>query len=125
MVNPVSESRSAGRAKQTANTGAGVQRITALLKAPKNSPVIFRLPTAGGVDPYFCRNRSAWNEIILPTSANGFKPPVKSIVERKLGNAKGRRFIVFESALAYHNKLAAENERSTPERPAAPTEAGQ
>ena len=81
----------------------------------RNAPITFRLPPPGQVDPFWQRNRSGWNEIILPTPANGFRPPVKSIVERKPGNAKGRRFIVFESARRYFEHLLVETERETEE----------
>ena len=73
-------------------------------------PLVFRLPPSGGVDPYFNLNRSAWNEKVLPTKANRFRPPIRSIVDRKPGNAKGRRMIVFASAESYFKKLAEQTE---------------
>ncbi len=78
-------------------------------------PVLFRLPKPSQLDPFFQGNRSFWNELILPTADNGFKPPVRSIVQRKAGCAKGRRFIVFESAAAYFNRLAAQTDQEQAE----------
>ena len=76
----------------------------------RNAPLTFRLPRQGETDPYFSLNRSAWNELILPTAANSYRPPIKSIVERKPGNAKGRRLIVFASARLHFERLLAQTE---------------
>jgi hypothetical protein len=69
-------------------------------------PYSFRLPRPGTVDPYFGGARTFWNESCLACEANEFKPPVRSIVVRKKGASRGIRFILFESAKAYFEKLA-------------------
>lgn len=68
----------------------------------------FRLPKHGQLDPYFGGSRSFWNSLILPSQANGFKPPVKSFVDLKPGASRGVRFILWESALARFRRLASE-----------------
>jgi len=75
---------------------------------PTQRPIFFRLPKPGTVDPYFGGNRSFWNERILATPRNDHKPEVKSVTIRKRGARKGCKFIDFESALSYFNKLAEE-----------------
>lgn len=74
------------------------------------TPVTFRLPPAGSVDPYFGGARTFWNERVLPTPENNFKPPVKSVVVKQRGAKRGIRFIVFTSAKAYFDALAAKQE---------------
>ena len=64
-------------------------------------PVSIRLPENGTTDPYFGLRRSALNALILPTEANGFKPPVKSFVLRKKGARTGIRLIDFDSLESY------------------------
>lgn len=71
----------------------------------------FRLPKQGQVDPFFGGARSFWNERVLPTRANGFKPPIKSFVDRKPGASRGIRFILWTSALDYFRRLASEESR--------------
>ncbi len=78
----------------------------------------FRLPRPGTVDPYFGGARTFWNENCLACEANGFKPPVKSIVVRKRGATRGIRFILFESAKAYFDRLAEEQQAAVAEKEA-------
>lgn len=68
-------------------------------------PVTFRLPKLGTVDPHFGGSRTFWNERILGTEENKFKPPVKSIVVKQRGAKRGIRFISFSSAKAYFEVL--------------------
>ena len=70
-------------------------------------PFSFRLPRAGLRDPYFGQSRSGWNEIILPSAANGGNPPVQSFVRRKPGKIRGSRFILYQSAREFFEQLAA------------------
>jgi len=60
------------------------------------------------VDPIFSLNRSAWNELCLPSERNGFKPPVKSVVIKKRNARRGIRLVVFASAKSYFDRLHAE-----------------
>jgi hypothetical protein len=71
-------------------------------------PYSFRLPKPGAVDPYFGAARTFWNQRILATRENGFRPPIRSISDRKKGAVRGVRFIIFESALAYFRQLEAQ-----------------
>lgn len=99
----------------THNIGRQISPISAAARAlnppPGHTfqpPILFRLPKPGSHDPFFGGGRSFWNERILPTQANSFNPPIKSIVDRKKGAVRGVRFIVFESALAFFARLAAQ-----------------
>ncbi len=42
-------------------------------------------------------------ELVLPCAANDFKPPVRSVVLRKKGKARGIRLIDCASLMAYIN----------------------
>jgi hypothetical protein len=81
-------------------------------------PYQFRLPKPtrnnkpGEVDPWFGANRSFWNERILPTARNDYRPEVKSIVVRQRGSRRGVRFVLFDSAKAYFDKLRREHKES-------------
>ena len=70
-------------------------------------PVTFRLPKGGTNDPFFGCARTFWNQRVLPAEANNFAPPVKSIVIKQPGTKRGIRLIVYESAKAYFDALAA------------------
>ena len=60
----------------------------------ERSPVEFlRLPPPGQRCPHTGLSRSYLNDLILPTSANGHKPPVRSFVLRKRGAKSGVRII--------------------------------
>lgn len=97
-----------------------LSRVLALIAQPPTSPAAapyaFRLPKAKSTDPYFGGARGWWNARILPCEANNFSPPVKSFVDKAPGARRGVRFILFESAKEYFQKLA--NGQSTPTEPA-------
>ncbi len=82
-------------------------------------PFCFRLPKSGTTDAYFGATRSFWNDLVLPTQANGFRPQVKSVVRKQAGTRRGIRFILFESARDYFLRLAAEQSTESPECEAA------
>ncbi|MCX6923041.1 MAG: hypothetical protein NT154_07515 [Verrucomicrobia bacterium] len=46
-------------------------------------------------------SRAFLNSLILPTAANGFKPPVKSFVFRRKGARTGVRLISYDSLLSF------------------------
>ena len=69
-------------------------------------PVTFRLPKTGTVDSYFGGARPFWNDRILPSAKNNFKPEVRSISVKQPGAKRGIRFILFESAKQYFDTLA-------------------
>ena len=78
------------------------------LAAPSCRPEFIRLPRVGEKDPIFGLSRSFLNNLILPSQANGFYAPIRSISIRKRNASRGVRLIVVASALAYFEKLAAE-----------------
>ncbi len=66
-----------------------------------NRPEFIRLPRNGSKCPLTGLGRSSLNSLVLPCESNNHKPPVKSIVLRKRGNARGARLIVVDSLLDY------------------------
>lgn len=69
---------------------------------------LLRLPRSGERDAIYGQSRSAWNLLILPCKANGFKPPIKSISLRKPDATRGVRCIVAASAKKFFDGLIAE-----------------
>lgn len=66
--------------------------------APVGTPAEFmRLPASGERDPIFGLSRGYLNTLILPTCANGYRPPVVSCVLRQRGARTGVRLINIES----------------------------
>ena len=59
-----------------------------------------RLPKSGQC-PITGLTRTKLYDLISPSEANGFKPPVKSVSLRKPGQIKGTRLIVRQSLLDY------------------------
>ena len=64
-------------------------------------PEFLRLPRCGQRDVVSGLSRSGLNALILPNEENSFKPPVKSVVLRKKGAARGTRLIVAQSLRDY------------------------
>lgn len=77
--------------------------ITALQK-----PEWIRLPQNGTACAFTGLRRSQMNELVLPSAANNFKPPVRSVSLRKPGGVKGTRLIHFASLMDYLARLDAE-----------------
>ncbi len=69
-------------------------------------PEWVRLPRTGQKCPHTGLSRSALNQLVLPTNANGFKPPVHSVVLRHRGALRGTRLISFDSLCSYLAALA-------------------
>ena len=88
----------------TTNPAAPRRRQPQLL-TPPHSPVTFRSPDPGTTDPHWGCSRSWWNSKILPCASNGFKPPIRSIVDKKPAAVRGIRLIIFASAKAYFERL--------------------
>ena len=110
MISP-NDISSEGSALRTApNT------TSAHVKNPNPTPFTIRIPAPGEHDPYFGCSRTWWSEKLLPCPANGFKPPITSFTDRKPGKLKGVRFILFESAIAYFERLSAE-QSAEPKKP--------
>jgi hypothetical protein len=88
------------------NAPTPVSFTTASVQAKQNHltnivPEFIRLPKGGHLEPFTGLSRSKLNELILPSKANGFKPPVRSVSLRKTGQLRGVRLIVLESLLNY------------------------
>jgi len=66
-----------------------------------SKPEFARLPRAGQAEPYSNLRRSTLNGLILATKENGFCPPVRSIVLRRPGRARGIRLIDLNSLLTF------------------------
>ena len=78
-------------------------------------PLYIRLPRSGSKDPLFNLGRSALNNLVLPTAANGYRPPVKSLVMKSQKHAtRGIRMIVVESLAAYLQSLLPAEEVANP-----------
>jgi hypothetical protein len=58
-----------------------------------NRPEYLRLPRAGTRCPVTGLTRTALNELILPTAANGYRPPVRSFSLKRPGQIRGVRLI--------------------------------
>lgn len=69
-------------------------------------PEFIRLPHPGSRCPHTGLSRSSLNDLILPCKANGFKPPVRSVVQKKKYAVRGIRLIHFESLIDHLNSLA-------------------
>lgn len=64
-------------------------------------PEFLRLPQPGTRCPVTGLSRSYLNGLILPTEANGHRPPVKSLCLRQRGAKKGVRLISASALLFY------------------------
>lgn len=72
-------------------------------------PITIRLPKSGTACPYTGLRRSALNALILPTAANDYRPPVRSIVVKSHRYAsRGVRLIVSESLREHLATLASD-----------------
>lgn len=72
-------------------------------------PIYTRLPKSGKKCQYTKLSRSCLNSLILPTAANNYKPPVRSIVLKSNRHSRrGIRLIVLESLRAHLDSLANE-----------------
>lgn len=72
---------------------------------PTVRPEWLRLPKSGERCAHSGLSRSALNELILPSSANNYDPPVKSVSLRKPGQIRGIRLIHAASLSVYLESL--------------------
>ena len=68
-------------------------------------PHTFRIPRPKERDPFFGGARTFWLQLVLPSNANGGRPPVRSVVMKKRGTRRGTRFVLYASALAYFRRV--------------------
>ena len=73
---------------------------TQAVTAGKPLPEFVRLPRSGP-EYYTGLTRSTLNNLILPSEANGYRPPVRSVCLRKPGRARGVRLIHLDSLLTW------------------------
>lgn len=92
-----------------------IQRLAQLTTEPitvpgpaTTRPEWIRLPATNKADPVTGLKRSFLNHLILPSRANGYKPPVRSVALRRPGNVRGVRLIHLASLLEF----IAEQERT-------------
>ena len=72
------------------------------------TPYSFRLPKPNSVDPWFGGSRTFWNQQVLPCPTNGNKPTVKSVTKKQPGAKRGVRFILYQSAVEFFQRLEQE-----------------
>ena len=75
-------------------------------------PEYIRLPRPDARDRLTGLSRSTLAELAVPGKANGFKPPVKSLVVKKRGAVRGIRLINYDSLLDHLKKLEADSAKS-------------
>ena len=80
-----------------------------LINGDPHPAVLLRLPKSGERCPVTGLSRSKLNTLILPSRANGFKPPVRSISLKQRGAVRGVRLIPAEGLLDYLLGLSSEN----------------
>ena len=68
--------------------------------ANEKHPEWIRLPVKGKC-PYSALSRSTLYNLISASASNGYRPPVKSIVLRRRGAARGVRLISYDSLMEY------------------------
>lgn len=69
---------------------------------PRAAQVEFlRLPKSGARCPVTGLSRSMMNALILPTAENDHRPPVRSVVLRRQGCARGIRLVDAQSLIAF------------------------
>jgi hypothetical protein len=64
-------------------------------------PAYIRLPRAGTRCPLTGLSRTALNELILPSAANGYRPPVRSYSLKRPGQIRGVRLISLPDLLRH------------------------
>ena len=80
-------------------------------KPGEKNPEWIRLPTKGKC-PYTGLSRSSLYNLVGANASNNHRPPVKSIVLRRRGAARGVRLISYDSLMEY---IADEAKRQHPE----------
>ena len=71
---------------------------------PSEKPEWIRLPKPKARCTYTGLSRSTMNELVIPSEANSYLPPVRSAVIKKRGAMRGIRLISFDSLMAYIDK---------------------
>ncbi len=82
----------------------------------QSTPVWARVPRAGERDPICGFGKTKICELILPSPANGFRPPVKSISVKRRGATRGVRLWHVPSMLEFLANLLAEQGTNAPSK---------
>jgi hypothetical protein len=69
------------------------------------TPEWIRLPKPRERCPYCSLSRTSLSELVVPSPANDFRPPVKSIVKKWPRATRGIRLINLRSLLDYLNSM--------------------
>ncbi len=69
-------------------------------------PAYIRLPAPGTRDPWTGLSRGTLCELVVAGPANGFKPPVRSVLLKKRGAVRGIRLVHLPALLAHLDQLA-------------------
>ncbi|VGO18227.1 hypothetical protein [Pontiella sulfatireligans] len=72
---------------------------------PSEKPEWIRLPKPGERCIHTGLSRSTMNELVIPSDANDYLPPVRSAVIKKRGAMRGIRLISYDSLMGYINGL--------------------
>jgi hypothetical protein len=67
----------------------------------KTQPEFIRLPKSGMRCPWTGLSRSGMNALILPSRANNFQAPVRSVSLRQRGQVKATRLIIYDSLVSH------------------------
>jgi hypothetical protein len=67
----------------------------------KTQPKFIRLPKSGMRCSWTGLSRSGMNALILPSRANNFQAPVRSVSLRQRGQVKATRLIIFDSLISH------------------------
>ena len=69
-------------------------------------PEWLRLPAPKHRCPHTGLSRSTLCELVAPSAANNFNPPVQSVVLRKRGATRGIRLVRYDSLMTYLRALS-------------------
>ena len=87
-----------------------MQNIEVLEQKDIGRPEFVRLPSPGRRCALTGLSRSTVAELVVPGPANGYQPPVKSLVVRKRNASRGIRLINLDSLLNYLHALEGQTE---------------
>lgn len=70
-----------------------------------DKPEWVRLPAPGARCRHTGLSRTTLNELAIPSAANDWKPPVKSVVVKKRGAMRGIRLLSYDSLMGHLQSL--------------------